>query len=447
MQKWLIEQVVYPLMERWRGNRVRELLQQLQKSAARPAADLRELQRQRLTRLLLHVKENCPAYRDLAWDQQLIHRDPYAALRQIPPLDKNRFRRHSELYLTRPVSELIANRTGGSSGDPVRFYMDRAQVEAYEAARWRGLSWYGITPGSRCLMLWGNPIELAAQARWQEALRERLLKNRRLISAYTLSADSMGRLARTIDRFRPEYLYGYAGSLVAVGRMLALQGLRPRRRLKAVVATAEALSPEDSQVLEMIFNCPVVNEYGARDGGIIAYSCPEGSLHLSAENLVLEILDPITLEPLPPGSSGLIALTDLTNFCQPRLRYLLGDAGALADGPCSCQLPLPCLAALDGREDAILVTPRGRLVHGNMVRQLVKAYDGVASFQLEQLAPERALLRIKLEEGWAAAPRPLLDKIGRALPGVDIRVLYVDEIAPEASGKFRCAVRRFELKH
>ena len=61
-------------------------------------------------------------------------------------------------------STLIANNSGGSSGHPVQFYMNRHTVEYYEAARWRGLSWYGITPGSRSLLIWGNPFELDKMA-------------------------------------------------------------------------------------------------------------------------------------------------------------------------------------------------------------------------------------------------------------------------------------------
>ena len=64
--------------------------------------------------------------------------------------------------------------------------MTRDQVESYEAARWRGLSWFGITYGSRSLMVWGNPVELNANQQRKQRMREQLLKNRRILSAYDL---------------------------------------------------------------------------------------------------------------------------------------------------------------------------------------------------------------------------------------------------------------------
>ena len=88
--------------------------------------------------------------------------------------------------------------------------MTRRQVESYEAARWRGLSWYGITQGSRSVMLWGSPIELSKQAQLKNRLRESLLKNRCILSAYNLTERDLAKHILFLERYKPEYLYGYA---------------------------------------------------------------------------------------------------------------------------------------------------------------------------------------------------------------------------------------------
>ena len=105
-------------------------------------------------------------------------------------------------------STLIANNSGGSSGHPVQFYMNRHTVEYYEAARWRGLSWYGITPGSRSLLIWGNPFELDKMAERRYRLTERYLKNRRIIPAYALDPAAMPEHVRLFNSYHPEYIYG-----------------------------------------------------------------------------------------------------------------------------------------------------------------------------------------------------------------------------------------------
>ena len=118
--------------------------------------------------------------------------------------------------------------------------------------------------------------------------------------------------------------------------MLDKHRIHPNLTLKAVVSTSETLEPWQAELLEKVFRCPVANEYGARDAGILAYTCPQGGIHITAENCIIEVLDPVTHEPLPDGQSGLLAITDLTNFVQPRLRYLLGDIGTISPSLCRC---------------------------------------------------------------------------------------------------------------
>jgi len=101
-------------------------------------------------------------------------------------------------------------------------------------------------------------------------------------------------------------------------------------RFKGVVSTAETLSDERRIVIEHAFSAPVINEYGAKDAGIIAYQCPAGNMHVTEENLVLEVLDVKTNTKVRDGQSGSATITDLTNYSMPRIRYQLGDIVALS---------------------------------------------------------------------------------------------------------------------
>ena len=195
LHKFLIEHAIWPAMEKRKGNKIREIQRALEKSQYE---DVAALQRERLTELLLHCKAHVPAYESVLPDEDTIRQDPYAALRCVQPLAKRTFQTEAEAHLADnvPQSVRIANCTGGSTGEPVRFFMTRAQVESYEAARWRGLGWYGITQGSRSVMLWGSPIELSQQAQLKNRIKESLLKNRQILSAYHLSEQE---LAKQVD--------------------------------------------------------------------------------------------------------------------------------------------------------------------------------------------------------------------------------------------------------
>ena len=219
LHKYMIEHLLYPAMEQHKGNQIRAILNELQLSQK---ANAPAVQYQRLIKLLLHCKQHVPAYAGLLPDDSVILTDPMAVLRtRIPLLPKTNFQQNPEAYLADdiPASSRIANCTGGSTGQPVHFYMTRHQVESYEAARWRGLSWYGITQGSRSVMLWGSPIELSKQAQLKNRLKESLLKNRRILSAYNLTEQDLTKHVRFLEHYRPEYLYGYATILTAFAQM------------------------------------------------------------------------------------------------------------------------------------------------------------------------------------------------------------------------------------
>lgn len=450
IHKTLIEKLLYPAMEIRKGNQVRTYLKELEESQHAPHARLRAIQEERLKTLLKACIAGVPAYQTLGITMEDIERDPWTVFGMIPILRKSEFQKNPQLYSNNQYdpSQWIANSTGGSTGQPLKFYMDRYAVEHYEAARWRGLSWYGITFGSRSVMIWGNPIELSRDQQRLARWKDRYLKNRTILSAYHMTEQKAAEYVKFLNRYQPEYLYGYATALDTFANVLAPVRERLRlRHLKAVVSTSETLYPQQRQRIGDTFGCQVVNEYGARDAGILAYECPCGHLHMSAENVILEVVDPITMEPVEPGQSGLVVTTDLNNLAMPRLRYLLGDTITLSmDVSCPCGVTLPMIQSIDGREDAIFQLPDGKLVHGNFVNQLSRKYRTILQFQLVQTDPAHAELRLVLQDDHAQQEvEPFRQDVATFLPEICVTAAVVHQIETSASGKIRYSIRQFEL--
>ncbi|MGI6734549.1 MAG: phenylacetate--CoA ligase family protein [Anaerovoracaceae bacterium] len=446
--KLLIENFVYPYMEKRRGNQIRRKTEELKRTQNLQPDELAAFQRQKLQSLLLHCIHNVPAYAPYKHLEEELQRDPLSALRQFPVLTKGGFKENFDSYLAQNADRktLIENYTGGSTSEPVKFYMDRHMVEYYEAARWRGLSWWGITPGSRSVMIWGNPLELNRYETRKYSLKERWLKNRIMIPAYSIRAEQIETYVKTIRRFKPEYIYGYASALTLFSQLMIGKNLSLGLKLKAVVSTAETLHDFQRETVERAFGCPVVNEYGARDGGIIAYQCRKGSMHISAENAILEVVDPVNFETLPTGESGVLLVTDLNNRVMPRLRYQIGDRGALSDQSCECGLGLPVLDKLDGREDDMFVTVDGKFVHGHAFNHLSRRMHSIRKFQIIQESPDFARLFIIRDEGFDQREiDEFISKAEQLLPGTRIDVSMVEDIPVSGSGKFRYTIRKFEL--
>ena len=74
--------------------------------------------------------------------------------------------------------------------------------------------------------------------------------------------------------------------------------------------------------------------------------CPEGRLHVMAENCYVELLDPKTWLPVPPGKVGLVAVTDLVGETMPHLRVILDYTARWSETPCPCGRTMPVLEEL-----------------------------------------------------------------------------------------------------
>ena len=130
---------------------------------------------------------------------------------------------------------------------------------------------------------------------------------------------------------------------------------------------------------------------------------------------------------------------------QPRLRYLIGDLGALTSEPCECGLGLPVLSELAGREDDLLVRKDGSLAHGDLVARYVRNFDQVKQYRFVQHSRENATLFLVAEPDDALAEKAG-GGLAEAMGGISVNVEFVQELKPSASGKMRYAIREFPLE-
>nr|NNM90331.1 phenylacetate--CoA ligase family protein [Bacilli bacterium] len=443
-----IRHVAYPMMEKRKGNRIRTYLQELSQTEKLSNHELRRWQEDHLQKLLLHAITQVPAYKDQQALTDLITRDPFEALSQFPLLTKDRFKEDQEAYLAKTADKnaCILNRTGGSTGKPMTFYMDRQTVEHYEAARFRGLSWSQIRIGDPCVMIWGSPIELSAQAQRKERFKERILKNRIVIPAFDLKKDELPHYIKRIESYHPRYIYGWASALALFASFMLEKNIRLSVPLHAVVNTGETLYPHQRELIEKAFACKVINEYGARDGGIIAYECPKGGLHTTVENAVYEVVDMQTLQPVAPGEKGLLVVTDLHNYVMPRIRYVLTDVVAFSPSSCACGRTLPLIEAIEGRENDTFVALDGSYINGQYFTNIARMILSIQQFQIIQKSRDQVELLIVPHEDFTEQDiEKFKEGIRLRMGDVKIDAKRVTAIAPAASGKLLVAMREFPL--
>ena len=78
-------------------------------------------------------------------------------------------------------------------------------------------------------------------------------------------------------------------------------------------------------------------------------------IHYWADYYLVEIIDPDTLKPMPPGETGEMVITTLCKEAVPLIRYRTRDLTRLIDHPCACGSILPMHDRLLGRSDDMII--------------------------------------------------------------------------------------------
>lgn len=149
----------------------------------------------------------------------------------------------------------------------------------------------------------------------------------------------------------------YAGRLYEV---MEEMGIDPRRdtHLRTLIIGAEPHSEEQRRRIEQMLGVKAYNSFGMSEmcGPGVAFECTEqNGLHIWEDYYIVEIVDPMTLEPVPEGEVGELVLTTINREAMPLLRYRTRDLTRILPGECSCGRHHLRLDRMKGRSDDMII--------------------------------------------------------------------------------------------
>jgi phenylacetate-CoA ligase len=434
--------LLFPLHEWIKGHSTVRVRTAMEQSQWWPRERLEDGQAKRLAALVAQAAEHVPYYRTLFRDRAI---DPKAIrsradLAALPFLDKAAIRANSDALRADNARGLARLNTGGSSGEPLVFFIGKERVSHDVAAKWRATRWWGVDIGDPEIVVWGSPIELAKEDRVRR-LRDRLLRTR-LLPAFEMSEAKLDAFIARIRSTRPKMLFGYPSALAHIARHARSRAIRmDDLGIRVAFVTSERLYDDQRATIASTFGCSVANGYGGRDAGFIAHECPSGGMHITAEDIIVETIDRRGLAA-KPGEPGEIVVTHLATGDFPFIRYRTGDVGVLDDSACACNRGLPLLKEIQGRTTDFVVAYDGTVLHGLALIYVVRDLPGIESFKVIQESRDRTRVLLVRGPGFEAdAVASIVEGFKRRLGDrVDVRVEIVEAIAPEKSGKFRYVV-------
>ncbi len=438
----MVARLLFPLHEWLKGHSTVAVRRKLEQSQWWDSARISALQLERLQRLLRHAAERVPYYRGLF---ARIGFEPgkvqsLAALHELPFLTKAIIRDNLGGLKAQGAVRLARYNTGGSSGEPLIFFIGRDRVSHDVAEKWRATRWWGVDIGDPEIVVWGSPIELGAQDRVR-ALRDALLRTR-LLPAFEMSEANLDRFLVEIRARRPRMLFGYPSALSHIARHARARRVRmDDLGVKVAFVTSECLYPDQRRDIAEVFGCAVANGYGGRDAGFIAHECPQGGMHISAEDIIVEIVD-AGGTPLPAGQAGEIVVTHLATQDFPFIRYRTGDIGVIDAAGCPCGRGLPLLKEIRGRTTDFVVAANGTVMHGLALVYVLRDMPGIRAFKIVQESRSRTRVLIVPEPSFTPEDEEKIRRDFRQRLGdaTEVVVERLFDIPAEKSGKFRYVV-------
>lgn len=194
------------------------------------------------------------------------------------------------------------------------------------------------------------------------------------------------------------------------GQKLGEEGLRGIRRMiltgepfTAIAGRREAL--KEAYGPELL---SAVDTYGVSECFPVAAECAaERGMHLMESFCVTEVIDPETLEPVPPGQPGELVVTHRNKEAMPLLRYRTGDLAVVEPTECECGARWVLPRGVFGRTDNMSKV-KGVKLYPTQVALLIAGIDG--------LDPRRFRITVRERGG--------VDEVGLEVvgerPGVDL---------------------------
>jgi phenylacetate-CoA ligase len=331
-------------------------------------------------------------------------------LRRLPLTPKEDARAASPLGLLAVTPDQLFeyHESYGTTGPPTSSWLTREDFQNYATQINHAAA--NLRAGDRVLVRFPYAISVPAHI-VTEAARNRgacviPVSSRTAISPYTRVVDLLGKLQATVIGCLPmEAIW-----LAETARLTGKDPARAFPHLRAILVAGELLSDARRARIAALWDTQVYNLYGCTEGGNIAADCEAGRLHLSWDHFLLEALDEMTCQPVPPGELGMAVLTTLTRQAMPLVRFVLGDYVRLREEPrCPCGRTAPVVEHygrdlnrfdFGGRlyfvrelEDRLLTAPREAL--GDL--WLVEVRPGEVRFRAEADRPDAGLYR-KLQE-------------------------------------------------
>ena len=159
------------------------------------------------------------------------------------------------------------------------------------------------------------------------------------------------------------------------------RGIKDKICLKKGVIGSERWGEKMRQRISNELGIELYDIYGLTEiyGPGIGINCIHNTgMHYWDDYIYIEIVDPVTLKPVPDGELGEIVITTLVKEGAPLIRYRTHDLSRIIPGSCPCGSKFPRLDIIMGRTDD-MIKIKGVNVFPSQIEEILKEFPETSS--------------------------------------------------------------------
>jgi phenylacetate-CoA ligase len=347
---------------------------------------LQELQLQRLRDTLRRAGQST-FYRERLAEAGVRPADLHSLtdIQRIPLTTKNDLRAHGKDMLTVPMTEVVRlHASSGTTGQATVIYYTRADVEAWADLLARSMYMTGVRPGDVFQNMMGYGLFTGGLGFHYGGERLGCL-------TIPAGAGNSKRQIQLIRDFQTTVIHIIPSFALYLLNTFASEGVDPKDLpIRIAFIGAEPHTEDMRRRIEAAYGLKAYNSYGLSEmnGPGVAFECPEqNGMHVWEDAYLLEVVDPQTLEPVPPGALGELVFTNLTRQGMPLIRYRTRDLASCDDRPCPCGRTSRRISRIQGRTDDMIII-KGVNIFPMQIEQVLLAMPEVYTNYLVELKRE-----------------------------------------------------------
>ncbi len=409
---------------------------------------IRREQFKKLKNLIDFAWNHIPFYQEL-WGKAGFNPSLFKSIDDIsliPCIDKNMVRENYEKMVPDNYhkSKLTLVTTGGTTGVPMNFYINKldAQTKEFAFQLWRNYCMWGY---KQCLdkvvILRGNRISpqlIGKHIFWQKGR----LENALICSSFHLTEQNYNSYLNKIRAFKPRFIKAYPSSIALLCSLMKKHGDAKIETLQGIICSSENVYDWQRKLVKEVLDVEILSFYGHSEKAVWAFQNSQQKLLFHPLYSYTEFLNKNfqTIEAV--GEIAQVVVTSFDNKYFPFIRYLTSDYVEVGESI----LHYPKVAnRIIGREQEFVYDKNSNKVIFTCSDELLWGIDGVIAYQYRQQEVGKLILCLQVNEQFTIPSIEKILGIGKSIfVDFDLLVEIVDYIPKTSNGKFRYLIQNIK---